>query len=72
MNFDKKSLSNLLALNDEEMIKVLKEIGKETGIPAEKLNIGKGDVLKIRAFLSMASDDDIARLISQFGGKNNE
>ena len=72
MNFDKKSLSNLLALNDEEMIKVLKEIGKETGIPAEKLNIEKGDVLKIRAFLSMASDDDIARLISQFGGKNNE
>ena len=42
---------------------------KEAGIPAEKLNIGKGDVLKIRAFLSMASDDDIARLISQFGGK---
>ena len=69
MNFDKKSLSNLLALNDEEMIKVLKEIGKEAGIPAEKLNIGKGDVLKIRAFLSMARDDDIARLISQFGGK---
>lgn len=71
MNFDKKSLSKLLSLNDEEMIKVLKEIGKEAGIPPEKLNVGKNDIIKIRAFLSMASDDDISRLLAQFGGKNN-
>lgn len=69
MNFDKKSLSNLLALSDEEMIKVLKDIGKEAGVAPEKMNIGKNDVIKIRAFLSMASDDDIARLLSRFGGK---
>lgn len=69
MNFDKKSLSNLLALSDEEMIKVLKDIGKEAGVAPEKMNIGKNDVIKIRAVLSMASDDDIARLLSRFGGK---
>ena len=69
MNFDKKSLSNLLALSDEEMIKVLKDIGKEAGVAPEKMNIGKNDVIKIRAGLSMASDDDIARLLSRFGGK---
>jgi hypothetical protein len=71
MNFDKKSLSKLLLLSDEELIKVLKEIAKESGVAPEKLKIGKADVIKIRAFLSMASDDDIARLLSRFGGKQN-
>ncbi len=69
MNFDKKSLSKLLTLNDEELIKVLKDIAKEAGIDAENIKIGRGDVIKIRAFLSMASDDDIAKLLTRFGGK---
>ena len=69
MNFDKKSLSKLLALSDEELIKVLKEIAKETGINTENLNISKNDIMKIRAFLSVASEDDILKLLSRFGGK---
>ena len=35
----------------------------------ETLKIGKAEIMKLRAFLSMASDDEIARLIAQFGGK---
>ena len=69
MNFDKKSLSKLLALSDEELIKVLKEIAKETGVNTENLNISKNDITKIRAFLSVASEDDIAKLLNRFGGK---
>lgn len=69
MNFDKKSLSKLLALSDEELIKVLKEIAKETGVNTENLNISKNDIAKIRAFLSVASEDDIAKLLNRFGGK---
>ena len=69
MNFDKKSLSKLLALSDEELIKVLKEIAKETGINTENLNISKNDIMKIRAFLSVASEDDILKLLNRFGGK---
>ena len=70
MNFDKKSLSKLLSLTDEELTKVLKDIAKESGINPNNLNIGKADIMKIRAFLSIASEDDIARLLSRFGGKN--
>ena len=69
MNFDKKSINKLLALNDEELIKVIKDIAKEGGINSESLRIGKSDILKIRMFLSMASEDDLTNLISKFGGK---
>jgi hypothetical protein len=72
MNFDKKSLSKLLTLSDEEMTRVLKDIAKEAGIEPETLKIGKAEIVKLRAFLSMASDDEIARLIAQLGGKNND
>ena len=69
MNFDKQSLKKLLALSDEELINVLRDIAKEAGVDEKNLSIGKSDVIKIRAFLSMASEDDIARLLTQFGGK---
>lgn len=69
MNFDKNSLNKLRSLSDEELIKILKDIAKEAGIDSENLKIGKGDVMKIRAFLSVASDDDIAQLITRFGGQ---
>ena len=69
MNFDKSSLAKLLSLSDEELIKVIKDIAKEAGVDAGNLNIGRGDIIKIRAFLSMASDDDIAKLLTRFGGK---
>lgn len=69
MNFDKKSLAALLSLNDNELTKVLKDIAKESGINSETLNISKTDIIKIRAFLSMASEDDIAKLLRNFGGQ---
>ena len=69
MNFDKKSLDKLRTLSDEELVKVIKDIAKEGGINPDTLKIGKSDILKIRMFLSMAGEDDIANLISKFGGK---
>lgn len=69
MNFDKKSLSKLLELSDDEMIRVLKDIAKEGGIDPATIKIGKADVMKIRAFLSVASEDDIAKLLGCFGGQ---
>lgn len=71
MNLDRESISKLLLLSDAEFEKVLREIAKEAGIDAENLVINKSDITKIRTFLSFAGDDDIARLLGQFGGKNN-
>ena len=69
MDFNKESLSKLLALSDDEMINMLKEIAKESGINADNIRIGKSDIFKIRAFLTMASEEDIVRLLSNFGGR---
>ena len=69
MNFDRKSLSKLISLSDEELISMLKSIGWDAGIDTENLKIGKSDLLKIRAFLSMASDEDIALVLNKLGGK---
>ena len=69
MNFDRKSLSKLISLSDEELISMLKSIGRDAGIDTENLKIGKSDLLKIRAFLSMASDEDIALVLNKLGGK---
>lgn len=68
MNFDKSSLSQLLKLNDDEFRKVIKEIAHEAGVD-NQIEISTHDISKIRALLSIASEDDINRLIKQFGGK---
>ncbi len=72
MNFDRESLIKLLKLSDTELEKILRELAKEAGADTENLVITKSDIAKIRAFLTFAGDDEIARLMSQFGGKKNE
>ena len=68
MNFDKKSLTKLLSLPDEELEAVIKDIAKEAGVD-NKISIKKSDLNKLRAFLSIAGEDDIAKMINNFGGK---
>ena len=67
MNFDKQSLKQLLNLPDEELEIVINEIAKEAGVK-DKINIKKSDLSKLRALLSMASEEDINKLINTFGG----
>lgn len=69
MNFDKKSLTKLTKLSDEELTKVLKELAKEAGVGGDNFNVSKSDLTKIRTFLTFASDEQIASLLNQFGGK---
>lgn len=69
MDFNKNSLSKLLSLSDEELIKVIKEIAAGSGVDTGSLSISKSDVSKIRTVLSLASDEEISQLVKQFGGK---
>ena len=70
MNFDKASLNKLLKLSDDELIAVVKDIAREAGVE-DKINVSYKDARKIRTLLTFASEDDIARLISSFGGNKN-
>ena len=67
MNFDKKSLAKLTSLPDEELEAVIFDIAKEAGVEG-KINIKKADLNKLRAFLRVASEEDILNLINRFGG----
>ena len=69
MNFDRNSLSKLLALSDEELASVIKEIASEAGVDPSGFTVSKADIMKIRTMLSLASNEEIAQLLKQFGGK---
>lgn len=71
MNFDRKSLSKLTRLSDAELEKMLFEIANEAGVDMKNMKISKDDLAKVRTFLSFASDDDIARVLSALGGGKN-
>lgn len=67
MNFNREALTKLLALDDESLKKVLTEIAREAGVDPSSLNVSDTDISKLRSVLSIASNDDIAAFLSQFG-----
>lgn len=71
MNFNKKAISQLLTLDDESLIGVIKGIAIEAGVDPSKISLKPSDVANIRAALSVASNEDIAKFAEQFG-KNNK
>ncbi|MBQ9978232.1 MAG: hypothetical protein IJP20_00395 [Clostridia bacterium] len=71
MNFDKRSLDRLLSLDDAELSQIIREIAAEAGVDASGISLGEAELKKLRTFLSLASADDIARLISGLGGGKN-
>ena len=73
MNFNRDALTKLLALDDESLKKVLAEIANEAGVDPSSFNVSSADISKLRGVLSIASNDDIAAFIAQFGkgGKLN-
>lgn len=68
MNFDKKSLSRLVSLPDDELEAVITDIAREAGVEGQ-INVKKSDLSKLRAFLSVASEEDVLSLINRFGGR---
>lgn len=71
MNFNKKAISQLLTLDDESLVGVIKGIAIEAGVDPSKISLKPSDVANIRAALSVASNEDIAKFAEQFG-KNNK
>ena len=71
MNFDKSTIAKLQKMTDEELTFVIREVANEAGIDGKNLSINKADIAKIRTVLALATEEDIARLLGQFGGKIN-
>ena len=71
MNFGRKSIERLISLNDAELSQIIREIAAEAGVDTSGVILGSAELSKLRAFLSLASADDITRLISGLGGNKN-
>ena len=61
MQLDKNTLNMLLALNDAQLVNVIKTISEKSGLDLSSFNITQNDVKSIRYALENASDEDIRR-----------
>ena len=61
MQLDKNTLNMLLALNDTQLVNVIKTISEKSGLDLSSFNITAGDVKSIRHSLESASDEDIKK-----------
>ena len=61
MQLDKNTLNMLLALNDAQLVNVIKTISEKSGLDLSSFNISSNDVKSIRRALENASDEDIKR-----------
>ncbi len=68
MQLDKKSLDRLLKLNDDQLRGVLEKLLAEYGVDVSRVPLAQMDMSALRAVLSAATDEDIARFVQMFGG----
>lgn len=72
---DKRAIDMLLTLDDAKLAMVIKKIAADAGIDPSSVNIGERELAGLRAALSGATDEDIARageLLKQYkNGKKN-
>ncbi len=62
MQLDQKTLNRLLAMNDEQLSNVVREIAREAGIDPALLGIDPKNIQSIRQALGAANDTDLQQL----------
>ena len=67
MKLDKRALERLLTLSDDQLLQVIQKLAAESGINLGAMNIGKGDLARLRMALHGADDGDLERMKQQFG-----
>ena len=62
MQFDRKSLEQMLALDDEALRRLIERLARESGINPALLKLGPGDLGALRAAIGSASDAELSRI----------
>ena len=62
MQLDKRMLDRLLAMNDEQLAEVIRQIAAETGIDPAALGLNPENIQSLRLALGMASNEDLQKL----------
>lgn len=63
MTLDKRSVELLLKLDDAKFAMIIKKMMSDAGIDPSTLKLGEKEISGIRAALSSATDNDIARAL---------
>ena len=67
MKLDRNAIQALLSLNDEQLKAVIRGFAARSGVDLSSLRISENDIASVRRALSMATDEDIARITQQLG-----
>lgn len=62
MQLDQKTLSRLLAMNDEQLTSVIQHLATDAGIDPSGLGIDEGRIREIRRALGSVTDRDLEAL----------
>ena len=65
MQLDQKTLQKLLSMNDTQLTAVIRTLADNSGLDLAGFNIRPDDINSIRAALSGATDEDLARAAEQ-------
>ncbi len=72
MMLDKGSIEKIIKLPDDQLMIIIKNLARESGIDISTLKIGKAQLDQIRAALSLATPEDIARAGDILAGYRNK
>ena len=65
MQLDQKTLQKLLSMSDTQLTAVIRTLADNSGLDLAGFNIRPDDINSIRAALSGATDEDLARAAEQ-------
>lgn len=65
MTLDRNAVEKLLALNDRQLMLVIKKLTAEAGLDPSLIQLNASNIAALRAALSMATDEDLARASEQ-------
>ena len=73
MQIDRNALNQMLSLNDKQLSRIVQKLASDAGLDLSAFNIRDNDIQSLRRALENATDQDIAKAISQMENfkKNN-
>ena len=66
MQIDRRALDGLLAMNDAQLMAMIRALATKSGIDPADFNIDASNVRSIRSALSGATDKDLERVVEQY------
>ena len=66
MEINRDSIDKLLSLNDRQLMTIIGNLAKESGIDPAEFNLDPRSIDSIRRALRGASDDDLKKIAEQY------